>query len=91
MEELVNVAPRGNTVTVAEKASLRELTMETELPSAVTAPVDAGQVLGQVTLRWGDRVLSQLPLTAAEGVERRSRGRVYRDLLGQLFSLNGAR
>ena len=91
MEELVNVAPRGNTVTVAEKASLRELTMETELPSAVTAPVEAGQVLGQVTLRWGDRVLSQLPLTAAESVERRSRGRVYRDLLGQLFSLNGAR
>ena len=91
MEELVNVAPRGNTVTVAEKASLRELTMETELPSAVTAPVEAGQVLGQVTLRWGDRVLSQLPLTAAESVERRSRGRIYRDLLGQLFSLNGAR
>ena len=91
MEEMVNVAPRGNTVTVAEKASLRELTMETELPSAVTAPVEAGQVLGQVTLRWGDRVLSQLPLTAAESVERRSRGRVYRDLLGQLFSLNGAR
>ena len=91
MGELVNVAPRGNTVTVAEKASLRELTMETELPSAVTAPVEAGQVLGQVTLRWGDRVLSQLPLTAAESVERRSRGRVYRDLLGQLFSLNGAR
>lgn len=91
MEGLVNVAPRGNTVTVAEKAALRELTMETELPSAVTAPVEAGQVLGQVTLRWGDRVLSQLPLTAAESVERRSRGRVYRDLLGQLFSLNGAR
>ena len=91
MEEMVNVAPRGNTVTVAEKASLRELTLETELPSAVTAPVEAGQVLGQVTLRWGDRVLSQLPLTAAESVERRSRGRVYRDLLGQLFSLNGAR
>ena len=91
MEELVNVAPRGNTMTVAEKASLRELTMETELPSAVTAPVEAGQVLGQVTLRRGDRVLSQLPLTAAESVERRSRGRVYRDLLGQLFSLNGAR
>ena len=91
MEEMVNVAPRGNTVTVAEKASLRELTMETELPSAVTAPVEAGQVLGQVTLRWGDRVLSQLPLTAAESVERRSRGRIYRDLLGQLFSLNGAR
>ena len=87
----MNVAPRGNTVTVAEKASLRELTMETELPSAVTAPVEAGQVLGQVTLRWGDRVLSQLPLTAAESVERRSLGRVYRDLLGQLFSLNGAR
>ena len=91
MEEMVNVAPRGNTVTVAEKASLRELTMETELPSAVTAPVEAGQVLGQVTLRWGDRVLSQLPLTASESVERRSRGRIYRDLLGQLFSLNGAR
>jgi D-alanyl-D-alanine carboxypeptidase (penicillin-binding protein 5/6) len=44
------------------------LVREYELPVAVEAPVDAGEELGAVRVMEGDRVVTEVPLVAAEAV-----------------------
>mgnify|MGYP003295771268 CR=1 FL=1 len=43
----------------------------------VTAPVSQGQRLGTLTVRTGEQVLKEVPLVAAEGVERLSFGDLF--------------
>ena len=57
-----------------DKASRNGVTTEVTLEERVTAPVARGQQLGTLTIRSGDRVLAQVPLVAAEDVERKSWG-----------------
>ena len=45
------------------------LTEEIVAPQQVSAPVSAGDVLGSITIRQGDRVLARRQLVAAESVE----------------------
>ena len=53
-----------------DKQQRSQITLETELAESVPAPVSQGQRLGTLTVKAGDRILSQIPLVAAEGVER---------------------
>ena len=46
--------------------------MEITLEPKVDAPVNKGQSLGTMTVRSGDSVLAQIPLVAAETVERKT-------------------
>ena len=43
-----------------------------------TAPVSRGQRLGTLTVKSGDLVLKEVPLVAAQEVERLSYGEIYR-------------
>ena len=56
-----------------------EMVVETE-PS-VTAPVEAGQTLGTLTVRSGETVLAERALTAPEAVEALTWGDVFRQML----------
>ena len=47
----------------------------------VTAPVSQGQRLGTMQVKVGEQILSEIPLVAAEGVERLSWG----DLFGRVL------
>ena len=60
-----------------EKELRGSVTTEVTLEPELTAPVSRGQRLGTLTVRAGDRVLAQVPLVAAEAVERLR----WRDLL----------
>lgn len=84
-ESEVAVVPGGDTAVVTEKAALRELVQTVELPECVEAPVEKGQVLGRITLARQGELVAELPLLAECAVPRRSRGLIYRELLGQLF------
>jgi D-alanyl-D-alanine carboxypeptidase (penicillin-binding protein 5/6) len=44
--------------------------MEVSVEESVEAPVSKGQRLGTMTVKAGDQILQQIPLVAAEGVER---------------------
>jgi len=48
-----------------------KLTCRVTLPRFAWAPLEAGQVVGQVTYAAGDRLLAQVPVRAAAGVEER--------------------
>ena len=52
------------------KGQLSSLRQELSLPEAVAAPVRAGEVLGTLTLYAGEEIAAELPVCAAETVEK---------------------
>ena len=64
-----------------EKAAASGLTREVRLEPSVAAPVMAGQVLGELTLKSGGDTVLTVPLTAGEDVARRSWGQIFTALL----------
>ena len=64
-----------------DKAQKNAVTMELSVEGPVTAPVSQGQRVGTLTVKAGDQVLKEVPLVAAEGVERLSFGDLFRVLL----------
>ena len=64
-----------------DKARKGGVTMELSVTESVAAPVSRGQRLGTLTVKTGDQILKEVPLVAAEGVERKTFG----DLFGMVF------
>ena len=68
-----------------EKGKLAALEWTLELPESVKAPVEAGQVLGKVTVRAGEEELAVLPLRAESAVEKQGFGYIFQRLTRMLF------
>jgi D-alanyl-D-alanine carboxypeptidase (penicillin-binding protein 5/6) len=64
----VPVRPARTVAVTLQRGDQQALTTEINLPSAVTAPVHAGQVLGQLVVRQNGHVLTEVPLQAAAPV-----------------------
>ena len=75
--DTVAAEPSEDPRLLVEKELRGSVTTEVTLEPELTAPVSRGQRLGTLTVRAGDRVLAQVPLVAAEAVERLR----WRDLL----------
>ncbi len=52
------------------KGQISSLRQETQLPETVAAPVKEGDILGTLTLYAGEEVAAELPIRAAETVEK---------------------
>ena len=64
-----------------DKAQKSTITTEVTTEESVTAPVSQGQHLGTLTVRSGEQVLREIPLVAAEGVERLRWGDLFAKVL----------
>ena len=64
----VSIEPPSRSV-LLKKSDLPNLRQELSLPESVSAPVEQGEQLGTLSLYAGDTLLTEIPLTAAEGVE----------------------
>ena len=64
-----------------DKTQKSSVTTEVILEPEVMAPVSQGQRLGTMTIKAGEQILSEVPLVAAEGVERKGWGDIFVDLL----------
>ena len=60
-----------------DKAQRGSITTEMEMEPTVTAPVSQGQRLGTLRLKSGEQVLKEVPLVAAEAVERLTWGNLF--------------
>ncbi len=60
-----------------DKAQKSSVTAELQMEQSITAPVSQGQRLGTLTMKAGEQVLSQVPLVAAESVDRLSWGELF--------------
>ena len=80
----VKAVPAEATSLLVEKGQLSSVTSDITLEENVTAPVSKGQRLGMLTVKAGEQVLSQIPLVAETGVERKTWGDLFVDLLRQV-------
>jgi len=77
----VSVAVGGETMLLTERAAAGTVERAVTLEESVEAPVQAGDVIGQLRLTSGDTELAVLPLTAAESVPRLTWGQLFGRLL----------
>ena len=60
-----------------DKAQKNAITMALSVEPSVTAPVSQGQRLGTLTIKSGEQILREVPLVAAENVERLTWGDLF--------------
>jgi D-alanyl-D-alanine carboxypeptidase (penicillin-binding protein 5/6) len=86
LEVVASVAavPDGEVTLLVEKGKRSSITTELTLEPAVTAPVAAGQKLGQLTVRAGDQILANIPLVAESEVPRVGWGQMFLRIVRRL-------
>ena len=76
-QETVSAALRESTGLLIDKAQKSAVTTEVTLEERVTAPVTRGQQIGTLSIKSGEQTLRQIPLVAAESVERQTMGDIF--------------
>ena len=85
MQETVALKlPETGRQVLVKKAQIAGLTQEVSLPETVDAPVEEGQQLGVLTVRDGETVVLEVPIQAAESVEKLTWWEMYRRMLAEL-------
>ena len=82
-EEQVGVALQADSGLVIDKSRKSGITREIRLEPEIPAPVSEGQILGQMVLKSGEKVLSEIPLVAVKAVPRLSRWEIFCRVLGK--------
>ena len=88
--ESVGAVPAENPRLLVEKARLGTITTEITLDPQVSAPVAAGQKLGEMTVRAGEDILTTIDLVAAEEVPKLTWGEVTVQILKQIAMAQNA-
>lgn len=73
----VEVELGGESGMLIDKAQRSTVTTEVTTEPEVTAPVSRGQRLGTLTVRSGEQILREVPLVAAQSVERLTWGELF--------------
>ncbi len=73
-----------------DKSQRGQVTTQVTLEEQVEAPVSKGQRLGTMTVRAGDQVLHEIPMIAAQGVERLTFWDLFSRLLGRMAMAKGS-
>ena len=76
--------PESGRQVLVKKAQVAGLRQEVTLPEEVAAPVAQGQQLGVLTVRDGEMVVLEVPVLAAESVEKLTWWEMYRRMLAEL-------
>ena len=76
--------PEKGRQVLVKKSQVAGLTQEVTLPESVEAPVAAGQQVGTLTVRDGETIVLEVPVRAAEAVEKLTWWEMYRRMLGML-------
>ena len=82
-QDSVDVKLGDSASLLIDKSQKSAVTMYVQLEPEVTAPVSQGQRLGTLTVKSGEQVLSQVPLVAAEPVDRLTWGSLFLRVLGR--------
>ena len=82
--DFVNAVPASDGKMLIDKSQKASVSTEVQLEEEVTAPVSKGQRLGTMTVKAGDRILSEIPMVAEAGVEKLTWGQMYLRLLKKI-------
>lgn len=86
---LRSVTPKaeGTIPVLMKKGGKSAITQEIELPENVTAPVKAGDIIGYVHVKYDDREIGAIPITATETSEKLTVWYALAKLYRKLFCL----
>ena len=84
-QDRVKAVPYEAGTILLDKSQKGSVTTELSLEQEIKAPVSKGQRLGTVTVKAGQQVLTQIPMVAAETVERQSWWDIFWQVL-RIFS-----
>ena len=76
--------PEAGRQVLVQKSQVAGLSQTVTLPEQVEAPVAAGQQVGTLTVCSGEAVVLEVPIQAAETVEKLTWWEMYRRMLGML-------
>ncbi len=88
-ETMVAASLGSSASLLIDKSQKASVTTEIQVEEALTAPVAQGQKLGTMRLKSGEQILSEIPLVAAQGVERLSYGELFGKVLGKAAMAKG--
>ena len=80
----VTAVPSESAELLVEKSQVNSIVTEVTLSESVSAPVAAGDPLGTMTVKSQDEILKEIPLVAAEAVERLTWGNLTVKILRQI-------
>lgn len=70
---------------LVQKDELNHVTTEIQLCDDVEAPVEAGQTLGEMSVRVGEQEITSIPIVASSAVDRLTVSGIFVQLLRQLL------
>ena len=77
----ISAIPGEETALLIDKAQKGLISTEVTLDESVTAPVSRGQRVGTMTIKAGEQVLAQVPMTAKEAVPRLTYWQIFGKIL----------
>lgn len=83
-ENAVQAVPSGESAVLIDKSQKNTVTTQVELLDGIDAPVSKGQRLGTMTVKSAEQILAEIPLVAAQSVERLSWGEIFVKVLRSL-------
>lgn len=81
--QTVTATADGPAAVLIDKAQRTAITREITLPDQIQAPIQTGTRLGTLTIKAGEEIIQEIPLTAAETVERLTFGQIFRAVCGR--------
>ena len=84
LEKVVAALPAEEADMLIEKSQKGSVITHIQLEEEVSAPVSKGQRLGTMTIKAGEQILREIPLVAAQSVERLSWGQIFLKVLRSL-------
>lgn len=88
-QDTVPLTADGMGTVVVEKERAGGLTVQTDLPEAIEAPVEAGTQIGSVTVLDGEEAVCKIPIKTAESVERLGFSDIF-SRLGRMLMMQAA-
>jgi D-alanyl-D-alanine carboxypeptidase (penicillin-binding protein 5/6) len=76
---------QGNDKLLTEKDVAPSVTKDVQIVEKIPAPLNAGDKLGTLTVKSGDKVLGEFPIVAGDSVGRLDWGDVFTRFLKMLF------
>ena len=80
----VSAIPGEETALLIDKAQKGLISTEVTLDESITAPVSRGQRVGTMTIKAGEQVLAQVPMTAKEAVPRLTYWQIFGKVLRRM-------
>ncbi len=76
---------------LVEKSVLSKVEMSVERVEELTAPVDEGQTVGKCVVSLEGKTLTEFPLLASSGIEKKTVGDIYLDFISLIFMRNNVK